>query len=84
MYGLGTALAGSDYTTTSESRQFAMGSDDDDMACIMVTITDDDMFEIDETFIVTLTVTTSGVSLGNAMTTVTITNKGMIAVTIYI
>ena len=83
MYGLGTALAGSDYTATYESLQFPMGSANGLMRCLTVTITDDTLFEEDETFTVALTVTTSGVSVGNAMTTVTITDdEGMIAVTI--
>ena len=79
MYGLGTALAGSDYDTTSESRQFPMGSADGLTRCLTVTITDDTVFEIDETFTVALTVSTPDVSVTDAMTTVTITDdEGMI------
>ena len=46
------------------------------MQCIDITITDDDMLEGDETFTVSLTGNPTGVTLTNAMTTVTITDDG--------
>ena len=42
------------------------------MQCVNISIVDDDVFEGDETFTVTLTVTTPGVMVGNTVTTVTI------------
>ena len=43
-----------------------------DMRCADITITDDDVFEGDETFTVTIDVTTLDVRENNTMTTVTI------------
>ena len=45
------------------------------MQCANITITDDDVFEGDETFTVTIDVTTLDVMEGNTMTTVTITEN---------
>ena len=42
------------------------------MWCVNISIVDDDVFEGDETFTVTLTVITPGVIEGNTITTVTI------------
>ena len=43
-----------------------------DMQCANITITDDDVFEGNETFTVTIVVTTPDVREDNTMTTVTI------------
>ena len=53
---------------------FAAGSNNGAMQCINVTIIDSPTVEEDETFIVSLTSSSSVVSLGSDMTTVTIRN----------
>ena len=64
-----------DYNTASKDISFPEGSMDGDTLCINVSITDDMALEGDETFTVTLTVTATGdATVGNTMTTVTITN----------
>ena len=44
------------------------------MECMNFTIMDNDAFELNETFTVTLTVNTAGVIVGNTITEVTITD----------
>ena len=44
------------------------------MECMNITIMDNDAFELNETFTVTLTVNTPGVMVGNTITEVTITD----------
>ena len=44
--------------------------------CIDITIGNDDILEAEETFTVTLTISTTNVALGVATTTVTITDDG--------
>ena len=51
---------------------FPAGSINGSTQCIDITITDDEVLEADETFTVTIDVTTPGVMEGNNMTTVTI------------
>ena len=70
---IGSAEHGSDYTAVSSPLTFpATNSTDDVMRCINVSITDDSVFEESETFTVTVTTTSSQVTLGNNVTTVTI------------
>ena len=66
-------MSPSDYTLDTTTLIFPAESTD--MQCADITITDDDVFEGDETFTVTIDVTTPGVKEGNNMTTVTITDN---------
>ena len=75
-----SAVAGSDYAEVmSMTFTISSGSTDGDMSeCLDVSITDDALVEGNETFTVQLVVTTAGVTTGNDMTTVTITdNEGI-------
>ena len=54
---------------------FPAGSINGSTQCINITITDDEVVEADETFAVTLTVETTRVMEGNAMTVVTISDN---------
>ena len=71
-----SATEGTDYMALSspQSLTFNATSPDGDMRCTNITIDDDTLIEGDETFTVDLTVTTPDVMMGNAMTTVTITD----------
>ena len=72
------AVDGSDYTMISAPLQFPVNSDDSDMQCENITITDDTRFEGNETFTVTLTTSTPRVDLMNDKTNITvIDNEGM-------
>ena len=73
MHHLSAAIAGSDYVSVSMDVVFPVGTSNGGMQCIDVTIIDDSEMEGDETFTVTLT-TSSPVTLGNAVTTITITD----------
>ena len=70
-----SAAAGSDYTAISSPLMFPAGSHDGSEQCVNVSIVDDETVEEDETFTVELTVLTSGVVEGNALTTVVITDN---------
>ena len=63
-------MSPSDYTLDTTALTFPAESTD--MQCANITITDDDAFEGDETFTVTIDVTTFDVREDNTMTTVTI------------
>ena len=65
-----TATADSDYTTTSDDFTFTSSSASGSTLCLTVSIGDDSFVENDETFIVILTLMSTGVELGQ--TTVTI------------
>ena len=67
-----SADSGSDYEQVSAPLTFPTGSVAGDMQCVNISIVDDVVFEGDETFTVTLTVTTPGVMEGNTLTIVTI------------
>ena len=71
----GTAEAGEDYDMMSSSISFPTNSSDGTMECMNFTIVDNDAFELNETFTVTLTVNTAGVMVGNTITEVTITDN---------
>ena len=68
-----TSVSPSDYTLDTTALTFPAESTD--MQCADITITDDALFEGDETFTVTIDVTTLDVTEGNTMTTVTITEN---------
>ena len=68
----GTAEAPQDYSMMSANLEFPTNSTDGVMECMNFNITDNDAFELNETFIVTLTVNTAGVMVGNTETTITI------------
>ena len=70
----GTAEDDEDYNMMSSSISFPTTSSDGAMECMNITIMDDDAFELNETFTVTLTVNTAGVMVGNTITEVTITD----------
>ena len=74
----GTAtVAGSDYVAVSDdSLMFLTSSVNDATQCIDITIGNDGILEAEETFTVTLTISTTNVALGVATTTVTITDDG--------
>ena len=73
---LGSAVAGSDYTVASSTLTFpATTSTDDPMQCVNISITDDDEFEGNETFTVTLTTTNPQVTVGNTETAIIITDN---------
>ena len=67
----GTATAGSDYTSASGTVTFAAGATS---ATITLTVLGDTTVEGDETFGVTLSNPSSGLTLGTSSATVTITN----------
>ena len=67
------AVSPSDYTLDTTVLTFPAESTD--MQCADITITDDDVFEGDETFTVTIIVDTAGVMTTMTMTTVTITDN---------
>ena len=67
------AVSPSDYTLDTTALTFPAESTD--MQCANITITDDDVFEGDETFTLTIDVTTAGVMATMTMTTVTITDN---------
>ena len=69
---LSSAIAGSDYMPVSMDVVFPVGTSNGGMQCINVTIIDDSTMEGDETFTVTLTTSSPVVTLGNAVTTITI------------
>ena len=70
------AIAGSDYVSVSmDVVIFPAGTSNGGMQCIAVTIIDDSAMEGDETFTVTLTTSSPHVTLGNAVTTITITDN---------
>ena len=68
------ATSGSDYVSVTMDVVFPAGSSNGAMQCIDVSITDDSAVEGDETFTVALTTSSAIVTLGNALTTITITN----------
>ena len=71
-------MDGSDYSGFNMILTFPVGSLDNDTQCLNVSIIDDDTaLEGDETFTVTLTLLTTGlgVTTGNTMTTITITDN---------
>ena len=73
----GTAtVAGSDYVMVSDTLMFPTSSVNGATRCIDITIGDDGILEAEETFTVTLTISTTNVALGVATTTVTITDDG--------
>ena len=61
-----------DYSSVSMDIIFPEGSMDGDTLCINISITDDMTLEGDETFIVTLTVSSGDIIEENNMTTITI------------
>ena len=67
-----TAMASSDYDSLSSAVIFASGSNDRDSECVNVTITEDSVFETNETFTLTLTTLDPNVMLGNNVTTITV------------
>ena len=69
-------MSSSDYNILSEMLTFPTDSSAGTMQCINITITDDEVLEEDETFTVTLTLNTAGVTLGDSETAVTITDDG--------
>ena len=72
---LSAAIAGSDYVSVSMDVVFPASTSNGDMQCIDVTIMDDSEMEGDETFTVALTTSSPVVTLGNAVTTITITDN---------
>ena len=66
-------MSPADYALMTTALTFPAESTD--MQCADITITDDDVFEGDETFTLTIDVTTPGVTEGNNTTTVTITEN---------
>ena len=68
------AIAESDYVSVSMDVVFPAGTSNGGMQCIDVTIIDDSEVEEDE-FTVTLTTSSPLVTLGNAVTTITITDN---------
>ena len=72
---LSAAIAGSDYVSVSMDVVFPAGTSNGGVQCIDVTIMDDSEMEGDETFTVTLTTSSPAVTLGNAVTTITITDN---------
>ena len=73
--GIATVADG-DYVAVSDTPVFPIGSTDGAMQCATITIVDDEVFEIDETFTATLTPSTADVALGNAVVIITITDDG--------
>ena len=67
-----SALNGTDYSSASMDITFPEGSMDGDTRCINVSITDDMALEGDETFTVTLTVSSGDIIKENNMTTIII------------
>ena len=69
-------VADSDYVAVSDNTlMFPMNSVDGATQCMDITITNDDVFELNETFTVTLTVNTASVIADMTMTEVTITDN---------
>ncbi|MEU4624069.1 Calx-beta domain-containing protein [Actinoplanes sp. NPDC023801] len=75
----GTATAGVDYTTTTDTVSFTPG---DNAASFMVPITSDEVYETDETFTVALS-NPSDATLGTSTNTVTITDDDSGAIPSY-
>ena len=73
MFPTGTAVSPADYVLDTTALTFPAESTD--MQCADITITDDDIFERDETFTMIITVDTAGVMATLTMTTVTITDN---------
>ena len=67
-----SAMTDADYTTASVDITFPEGSMDGDTRCINISVTDDMALEGDETFTVTLTVSSGDIIEENNMTTITI------------
>lgn len=67
-------MSGSDYDSLSSDVIFLSGSNEEDTECVNVTITDDILFEANETITLTLTTSDLDVSLENNETTITITD----------
>ena len=67
-------MNGSDYEAISTTTTFAAGSTDAETQCLNVTITEDALVEGDETFIVTMTLLTTGVGVTteNDMSAITV------------
>ena len=73
-----SALDDTDYTNTSMDISFPEGSMDGDTRCINVSIADDLALEEEETFTVSLTVTSGDIVMGNTTTIITIIdNEGL-------
>ena len=72
---LDTARAGADYVANSATLDFATSSTNNSQHCTAVTVSDDSVFEGDETFDVILTTETPRVMLENDMSVVTITDN---------
>ena len=66
-------MAGSDYTSVSSVQTFTSGSNNGSTRCIDIRITDDNAFEGNESFRITLSTADSNVVLGTD-TDVTITD----------
>ena len=63
-----------DYTNSSMEISFPEGSRYGNAQCLNVPVTDDMALEGDETFILSMTVTAGDATVGNTVTTVTITS----------
>ena len=75
-----TAVSGSDYISLSYNITFTSGSEDGQTECVNITIVEDILYEVDETFALTLTKADLGVNLENDTTTITITDTDCNAV----
>lgn len=65
-------MTSSDYESLSSDVIFAFGSSQESTECVIITITEDTMFETDETFTLALTTSDPDVNLGNNVTFITI------------
>ena len=70
-----TAMDGSDYRGVSIDLVFTAGISNGTMQCVDVDITNTSTVEEDEYFIVTLTTSSSLITLGNNVTTITIMDR---------
>ena len=68
-------MDGHDYTGVTSFLVFVSQSTNSATRCADISITDDDVFEGDQTFIVTLTTPDTSVVLGSTDTVVTITDN---------
>ena len=69
------ALVGYDYTMLSMNIRFPVGARHNDMECVDVSITDDNVLESNETFILELTSTDLSVLTIDNITVITITSE---------
>ena len=66
------ALGGSDYIDTSSDETFTPGSDNGAVRCLNVRILDDNAYERNHVFLLTLITADSNVILGTSVTEITI------------